>query len=826
MYTDLTLDTDYSQPERPQLKRRMRKAQQKENGSDLTARMAFLRDFDTPSFTVSEQVLACCAIAREKLDLGDYSSGCSALQAWWTLGEWPKQRGLSNSASAELLLVAGTLSGWVASTKQMLGGRKPAEAMLNGAIALFEQLGEKERAAEGRIELACCYYHQGAFDLARSTLHAALADLTDNDRELKSVALIRLAVVERLAGRLHEALDLLKDASPLLETSGAWPKGRFHLEYANTLKELGIAENRKSYFERAFGHYRQALDHFIEIGNQRYTAIVENNYGCLLSTMSRFDEACLHLDRARDLFEILQDNVRRAQVDETIAQLYLASGKYELADRSINLSVDTLESSGEEAFLAEALTTRGIVLCRLGRRHEAKPNLERAHRVAERCEDYEAAGKALLIMIEEMSDHLADDERREIGAQANQLLANSQQHATRERLRKCLNIIADAHTKYEAEREQQIHAEKMAALGELSFGVAHNVNNTLTGILGRAQLLLRNSNDSGKVESGLELIIKSAEDGAHIIRRIQDFARQRPSREFESISVSELLKDACEMTRPRWERRSEFVPIHFALHTDSLDYVKGDPVELREVLVNMIYNAVDAMPNGGEIALSSVEMRDRTVICITDSGTGMGPEVKSRLFDPFFSTKGRKGTGMGLAVSFGIIRRHGGSIEVESEPGRGTTFKIFLPRVATAETQSSNNIDVSVTNELSDKLRVLVVDDETHVRDVLIEALEAEGCEVLSAQSGDIALALFEQHEGKIDAVFTDIGMPEMSGWELVNEIRERSKTLPLAIISGWADAISVDARNSIKADWVIAKPFDIDKISEIAQQIAQRKSA
>ena len=316
--------------------------------------------------------------------------------------------------------------------------------------------------------------------------------------------------------------------------------------------------------------------------------------------------------------------------------------------------------------------------------------LKEAHRVAERCEDYDAAGKALLIMIEEMAEHLADDERREIGAQANQLLANSQQHATRERLRKCLDIIADAHTKYETEREQQIHAEKMAALGELSFGVAHNVNNTLTGILGRAQLLLRNSSDASKIESGLELIIKSAEDGAHIIRRIQDFARQRPSREFEIICVAELLKDACEMTRPRWETRSEFAPVRFALNADSKAYVKGDPVELREVLVNMIYNAVDAMPSGGEVCLSTVEMHDHVVLSISDTGTGMGPDVKSRLFDPFFTTKGRKGTGMGLAVSFGIIRRHEGSIDVDSEPGRGTTFKISLPKVASTPARVEN----------------------------------------------------------------------------------------------------------------------------------------
>src|SRR6185295_15222389 len=191
-------------------------------------------------------------------------------------------------------------------------------------------------------------------------------------------------------------------------------------------------------------------------------------------------------------------------------------------------------------------------LVKLGRRHEAKPILERAHRVAERCGDNEGAGRALLILIEEMCEHLGDDEMREIGLRANQLLANSQQKLTRERLRVCLESIAAAHAAHEERRDQAIHAEKMAALGELSFGVAHNVNNTLTGILGRAQLLKRTV-DPQKVANGIEMIIKSAEDGAQIIRRIQDFARRSPSRQFEPIFVAELMKDVCEMSRPRWE---------------------------------------------------------------------------------------------------------------------------------------------------------------------------------------------------------------------------------------------------------------------------------
>ena len=774
----------------------------------------------------SERVLASCTIAREKLETGDYDAGCSLLAPWWKLGDWPNQAGLSRQAAAELLLTAGSLTDSAARTKRIVGGQRLAEALICGAVALFDHLGEITKGIEARIELGCCYYHQGLFDIAHSTLQFCIANLSNHAYELRAVALIRLAIVERHAGRLQEALNLLEQVSSLETVISPWTKGRFQTEMANTLKDFGVAEGQKHYFDKALNFYKEASLQFEEVGNLRYVAAVENNRGYLLLGLNRAAESQPHLVRARSLFNTLADSVGCAQVDETLAQLYLGAEDYESAQRAIELALKTLEGSGEDALLAEALATQGLILSRLGHRQDAKPMLERARRVAERCGDREGAGRALLILIEEMCEQLADDERREIGAQANQLLANSQQNATRERLRKCLDMIAEAHTRYEAQREQEIHAQKMAALGELSFGVAHNVNNTLTGILGRAQLILRNSNDPAKIEAGLELIIKSAEDGAHIIRRIQDFARQRPSREFETVAVAELLKDACEMTRPRWESRSEFAPIRFALHVDCKAHIKGDPVELREVLVNMIYNAVDAMPSGGEVRVSTQENRDRVLIQITDTGTGMGPEVKQRLFDPFFTTKGKAGTGMGLAVSFGIIRRHEGFIEVDSEPGRGTTFKISLPKVMRTVPQPEGDVVKDLPAATSDdKVRVLVVDDETHVREVLIEALEAEGCEVVSAESGEIALALYDQDGGRFDALFTDIGMPSMNGWELVTEIRERSKTMPIAIISGWADAISLETKNAVKADWVVAKPFDIDRISKIAQEIAQRRT-
>ncbi|MDQ2856848.1 MAG: response regulator, partial [Acidobacteriota bacterium] len=243
------------------------------------------------------------------------------------------------------------------------------------------------------------------------------------------------------------------------------------------------------------------------------------------------------------------------------------------------------------------------------------------------------------------------------------------------------------------------------------------------------------------------------------------------------------------------------------------------------VMVNMIYNAVDAMPQGGEIHLGAHELGDRAIITITDSGTGMSAEVKTRLFNPFFTTKGKAGTGMGLAVSFGIVRRHDGSIEVDSEIGHGTTFRISLPLTTGAAVKSHHGSKESQTSTAPRPVRLLVVDDEITVRDVLAEALRAEGCEVIAAENGQVALQLFDEYQGEFDAVFTDIGMPEMNGWELATAIRRRSENIALAIVSGWADAISCSTRNVVKADWVVSKPFDIDRISEIANEIAERKN-
>jgi signal transduction histidine kinase/ActR/RegA family two-component response regulator len=381
-------------------------------------------------------------------------------------------------------------------------------------------------------------------------------------------------------------------------------------------------------------------------------------------------------------------------------------------------------------------------------------------------------------------------------------------------------------------REQFSQLEKLSALGELASGVAHDFNNTLAGILGRAQLLQR-TNDPEKIRRGLDIIIKTAEDGARTVKRIQDFARQRRDHDFEPVSIDQILTDASEFTRPRWKNCAEAENIHITLDLQnrSKARVMGDESELREVLVNMVFNAIDAMPEGGTLSLSSRIVAESVVITVADTGVGMFPDVRSRVFDPFFTTKGKAGLGLGLAVSFGIIRRHGGNIEVDSQHGQGTKFRITLP-IASISADSEPHVTVPEevihpTTSVSripehSQLRLLVVDDEDFVRDLLREILEAEGCKVTLAENGDRALQLFQ--DGQFEGVFTDVGMPGMSGWELAQAIREQSEMIPIAVITGWGEAVGSNEQKEARVDWVIAKPFTADRISELVRDISRQR--
>ena len=372
-------------------------------------------------------------------------------------------------------------------------------------------------------------------------------------------------------------------------------------------------------------------------------------------------------------------------------------------------------------------------------------------------------------------------------------------------------------------REQYSQIEKLSALGELASGVAHDFNNTLAGILGRAQLLL-NTADPVKIESGLQIIIKTAKDGAKTIKRIQDFARQRRDHAFSPVAVDQLLLDVSEITRPRWKDHAEAasVQINLELKISSKALVLGDESELREVLVNMVFNAVDAMPAGGTLTLATREAGEAVEISVSDTGTGMSDDVRSRIFDPFFTTKGKTGMGLGLAVSYGIIRRHEGTVEVESETGSGTSFRITLPSAKNAARPQATDTSAPAIVPESFRTKFLVVDDEESVRELLRDILEAEGHEVVVAGNGRDALALFA--EAEFAAILMDVGLPGMSGWELARAVRERDARIPLAIITGWGEAVGSNAQKAAGVDWVVAKPFTVDEITAIAREVARRE--
>jgi len=280
-----------------------------------------------------------------------------------------------------------------------------------------------------------------------------------------------------------------------------------------------------------------------------------------------------------------------------------------------------------------------------------------------------------------------------------------------------------------------------------------------------------------------------------------------------------------ELTRPRWKDRAQAnnVQINLSLQITTAAYVMGDPSELREVLVNMVFNAVDAMPEGGQLTLVANELQGSVEIAISDTGIGMSHEIRSRVFDPFFTTKGKAGMGLGLAVCYGIIQRHEGTILIDSQLGKGTTFRIALPVATAGQQVNPETADAPRLRLVPNSIRptVLIVDDEAPVRELLTEVMEMEGYDVVVAENGEQALKEFARRNFK--AIFTDVGMPGMSGWELARAIRELDNKVPVAVITGWGEAVGSDEQANAEVDWVVSKPFSVDRICEIALEIAER---
>jgi signal transduction histidine kinase/PAS domain-containing protein len=366
-------------------------------------------------------------------------------------------------------------------------------------------------------------------------------------------------------------------------------------------------------------------------------------------------------------------------------------------------------------------------------------------------------------------------------------------------------------------QSQLVQSAKLNALGEMAGGVAHDFNNILAAILGRTQLLLQGMPDAN-VRRQLEVIEQAALDGAQAVRRVQEFTRLRQDEHFDPLDVQDVLQGVLELTRPAWEAESKRrgITLMATLDLHATQLVAGNASELREVFTNLVLNALDAMPWGGTLTLSSIDAGGEVCIRVTDTGVGMDAETRGRVFDPFFTTKPVKGTGLGLSVAYGIITRHHGRIEVESEPGCGSVFSVWLPVTLARLPEPEPAPGAPLP-----RLRVLAVDDEEPVVQVLGDMLGLLGQEVEIALGG--AAGLERYSPGRFDVVFTDLGMPEVNGWDVVQAVKSRSPDTPVVVVTGWGTQIEGGALHARGADYVIPKPFSLEDVHDVLRQLSMR---
>ena len=362
---------------------------------------------------------------------------------------------------------------------------------------------------------------------------------------------------------------------------------------------------------------------------------------------------------------------------------------------------------------------------------------------------------------------------------------------------------------------------RFETLGRMTMGIAHDFNNLLSGILGYTELLKHGAPEEGvepfdkksPAYPFLRTIEKAALDGAALVNKIQQFIRQEKKSRFEQVDVRDLIDDCISLTRPYWynEPRRQGIDIEMNTDMSEVPAVLGSPPELREVFVNLLLNAVQAMPKGGtiDIRLTSNPQKGN-ILEISDTGIGMTDRVRQKIFEPLFSTKGERGTGMGLSVSHGIIQEHEGTIECMSDLGKGTTFTLTFPHAG--PDAARKRIDGEETER--SPARLLIVDDEKMVRSVLKKLLKLKGHSVEAVASGYEALDQLSANQ--FDLVITDHGMPEMNGRQLAVQIREQQPALPLILLTG--DTEIDEATDAVDA--VLGKPFQVDQIELQIQRL------
>ena len=377
--------------------------------------------------------------------------------------------------------------------------------------------------------------------------------------------------------------------------------------------------------------------------------------------------------------------------------------------------------------------------------------------------------------------------------------------------------IVSNHLK-EAQR-RLMQTKKLHALGEMASGVAHDFNNVLGVILGNIKLLQRNIEVKEKVPKYIEIIEKAAIDGAETVKRIQDYSRVRvSSEEFKSVELGEILFDVISFCEVKWTTLAQKKGVTFNIDTSGIEkniIIKANPSEIREAFVNIVNNSIDAMENGGKLTITSTRINGNVLVSITDMGIGMTEETLEKIFDPFFTTKGSSGNGLGMSVTYGIIKRHRGEIFIDSKLNRGSTVSVRLPIHFSSRSESEELIKNPETKSKK-KGAVLVVEDEVAIAEMIREFLTFEGHNVSIANDGEEALDIY--YKSNFDIIICDLGLPKKSGLDVAKEIKENpkeGKQPKFILITGWGSDFHPENLEEFGIDVFLQKPIRFDTLTE-----------
>ncbi|MCF6148540.1 MAG: PAS domain-containing protein [Candidatus Kuenenia sp.] len=365
-------------------------------------------------------------------------------------------------------------------------------------------------------------------------------------------------------------------------------------------------------------------------------------------------------------------------------------------------------------------------------------------------------------------------------------------------------------------QEELLQSKTLQGLGVMATGIAHEFNNILTIIDANIQLLIRQNKGREKLLEELAIIRKSCKDGAEVVRRMNEFTRTSSNpKKMIPVNINDIAENVVIFTKPRWKDMAEGEGLKYEFNREGLKKVPnimGNPAELREVILNIFMNAFDAMPEGGTISLSTWQSNGNVFLRIADTGIGMSDEVMKKIFDPFFTNK-KKGMGLGMSVVYGIVRRHGGTIEIQSQPEKGSIFTMKFPSTAEAEVKV---IPLKTTaKDYKDKKknshRILVVEDELVIGNIVKNFLSDHGYIVQYVNEGCKAIDLLAKE--CFDLVLCDIGIPDVSGWEIIKFSETLEKKPKIGIITGFLDITEKYKNEHLQPDFVVTKPYELEDV-------------